>query len=81
MSDALAKDDLADVIRDVLSDVLSDLDGPRAYSVAEVAERLSVSQRTVYRLIEDGYLHRLPHVSLPRIAKPELEAFIAARAS
>ena len=37
---------------------LLDAAGPRAYTAAEVAERLGVSDDTVYRLINDGRLPR-----------------------
>lgn len=59
-------------------DRLYDVAGPRAYSVKEVAARLGVSSRTVYRLIERGHLAIVPHVAPPRIAAVELDRFIAA---
>jgi excisionase family DNA binding protein len=47
------------------------------YSVAEVAERLAVSPRTVRRWIHDGALvvHRLGRAV--RIAETDLRAFLA----
>jgi excisionase family DNA binding protein len=49
------------------------------YTIAEVAERLRVSTRTVRRWIEDGILvaHRISGVV--RIAENDLRAFLALR--
>jgi excisionase family DNA binding protein len=54
-------------------------DGPRAYSVAEVAERLKVSEATVYRLIKDGYLPTVPHLNPLRVATVTLDEFLAGK--
>jgi excisionase family DNA binding protein len=53
--------------------------GQRFSTVAEVAERLGVSDRTVYRWIANGELvaHRLG--GSVRISEADLELFLAAR--
>ena len=50
--------------------------GPRAYSPLEVAERLGVSDDTVYRLILDGHLPTVPHLPRKRVPAAALEAFM-----
>lgn len=51
--------------------------GPRAYSAAEVADRLGVSDETVYRLVRAGHLRKVPHLIRIRIAEDELARFMA----
>jgi excisionase family DNA binding protein len=51
--------------------------GPRAYSVAQVATQLEVSDQTVYRLIQSGVLPVVPHLNPQRVAARALEAFLA----
>jgi excisionase family DNA binding protein len=60
-------------------DRLAELGGPRAYSVAQVAQRLHVSTQTVYRLVRAGTLATVPHLSPPRIAASTLEDFMRGR--
>jgi excisionase family DNA binding protein len=54
-------------------------DAPKFFSIAYVAEALSVSARTVRRWIDRGELvaHRLGRVV--RIAESDLKAFLAVR--
>ncbi|MBO0863487.1 MAG: helix-turn-helix domain-containing protein [Mycobacterium sp.] len=59
-------------------DQLTDVAGPRAYSVATVANRLDVSEPTIYRLIKCGLLPTVPHLNPTRIAAAALEKFLAA---
>jgi excisionase family DNA binding protein len=87
MSDALL-DSIERAIEDALRltlpgvvDRLAEVGGPRAYSVAQVAERLSLSEPTVRRLIHDGLLPTVPHLSPARIAATALEEFLAQEAS
>lgn len=54
-------------------------DGPRAYSPAEVAARLDVSENTVRNLLARGQLRRVPHLDPIRIAAAELARFLEAR--
>jgi excisionase family DNA binding protein len=49
----------------------------RIYTVAEIAEILRVSPRSVYRLIEDGDLRAVPVGRLKRIPEGALEEFLA----
>ncbi|MFP4429391.1 MAG: helix-turn-helix domain-containing protein [Desulfovermiculus sp.] len=53
----------------------------RLYDVATVAQKLSISKATVYRMIELGQLpaHRMGLKYGYRIAKGDLEKFIAER--
>ena len=51
--------------------------GPRAYSVADVADRLDVSTSTVYRLIRDGRLPTVPNLTPPRISAAALVDYLA----
>ena len=60
-------------------DRLVELGGPRAYTVAQVAERLGVSEVTVRRLISAGQLPPVPNLSPPRVAAATLEAFLLGR--
>lgn len=55
---------------------LAAIAGPRAYSVVEVAERLGLSETTVRRLIQDGHLDTVPHLSPTRVAASTLDAFL-----
>ena len=55
--------------------------GPRAYSVADVAKQLDVSDQTIYRLIESDVLPAVPHLNPKRIASGALEAFLAGKSS
>jgi hypothetical protein len=57
-------------------DRLVELGGPRAYSVAGVADRLEVSEPTVRRLIRAGTLATVPHLSPPRVAASTLDDFL-----
>jgi excisionase family DNA binding protein len=50
--------------------------GPRAYGPAEVATRLGISRRSVYRLIQDGRLPIVPHLPEYRVSASALEAFM-----
>lgn len=50
-----------------------------AYTVAEVAAMLGVSDRTVDRFIEQGSLATLPYTARPRlVSKVELDRFVTA---
>jgi excisionase family DNA binding protein len=60
-------------------DRLAALAGPHAYSVTHVAERLSVSEQTVYRLIRDGHLTAVPHLKPVRIAASVVDEFLAGK--
>ncbi len=53
--------------------------GPRAYSVAQVAERLGLSHQTIYKLIRDGHLPTVPHLNPQRVAARALDEFLAGR--
>ena len=55
---------------------LLDAAGPRAYTAAEVAERLGVSDDTVYRLINDGRLPVIPHLPKRRVSVEALALFM-----
>jgi excisionase family DNA binding protein len=71
---------LADALSTALPGVVDQLarvGGPRAYSVAQVAERLEVSEQTVYRLIQAGHLPTVPHLNPQRIAASALEQFLS----
>jgi excisionase family DNA binding protein len=70
---------IAEALRNALPDVVDQLaaaGGPRAYSIAQVAERLEVSEQTVYRLIRAGRLSTVPHLSPLRVASHELDEFL-----
>jgi excisionase family DNA binding protein len=70
---------IADALRNALPgvvDELASIGGPRAYSVAQVAQRLDVSEATVYRLIEAGRLATVPHLSPTRIASSVLAEYL-----
>ncbi|HEY2303915.1 MAG TPA: helix-turn-helix domain-containing protein [Acidimicrobiales bacterium] len=71
-------DALANTLPGVV-DRLAETAGPRAYAVAQVAERLEVSDQTVYRLIKDGHLATVPHLSPTRIAAAALDEFLAGK--
>ncbi|HEY2301812.1 MAG TPA: helix-turn-helix domain-containing protein [Acidimicrobiales bacterium] len=60
-------------------DRLAEIGGPRAYSVHQVAERLEVSDNTVYRLISEGHLSTVPHLNPARVAATELDEFLAGK--
>jgi excisionase family DNA binding protein len=60
-------------------DQLAESAGPRAYSVTQVAERLEVSESTVRRLIADGHLAVVPHLSPVRVAAIALDEFLAGK--
>lgn len=62
-------------------DKLAAVGGPRAYSVHEVAERLAVSDQTVYNLIRSGRLAKVPHLDPVRVAASTLADFISGKAS
>lgn len=71
-------DALANTLPGVV-DQLATIGGPRAYSISHVAERLEVSDQTVYRLIHDGHLATVPHLNPARIAATELDDFLAGK--
>ena len=71
-------DALANTLPGVI-DTLAGLGGPRAYSVAQVAERLDVSEATVRRLIDAGHLTTVPHLNPKRIAMTALDDFMAGK--
>lgn len=52
-----------------------------AVSVRRAAELLDVSADTVTRLVKDGHLPRVPHVSIIRIPVAAIEAFAMAGAA
>ena len=58
-------------------DQLAAIAGPRAYSVTQVAERLEVSEQTVYRLIAAGHLRTVPYLSPQRISAGALDEFLS----
>jgi excisionase family DNA binding protein len=60
-------------------DRLAEVGGPRAYSVAQVAERLDLSESTVRKLIADGHLSTVPHLNPQRIAATALDEFLAGK--
>jgi excisionase family DNA binding protein len=60
-------------------DRLAGTAGPRAYSVTQVAERLGVSDQTVYRLIGAGHLATVPHLNPQRVAAAALDEFLAGK--
>jgi len=60
-------------------DALAAMGGPRAYSVEQIAERLDVSRQTIYRLIRNGDLAAVPHLTPIRIAASTLDDFLRAR--
>lgn len=73
---------LADALRNALPGVVGELvaiGGPRAYSVHEVAQRLCVSDQTVYNLIKLGQLATVPHLSPTRVAASALDEFLAGK--
>jgi excisionase family DNA binding protein len=53
--------------------------GPRAYSVAQVAERLDLSETTIRKLIRDGHLRTVPHLNPQRIAATALDEFLSTK--
>lgn len=69
---------LANVLPGVV-DQLAAIGGPRAYTAHQVAERLRVSDATVYRLIKDGDLPRVSHLSPVRVAATALDEFLAGK--
>jgi excisionase family DNA binding protein len=71
-------DALANTLPGVI-DQLAQLGGPRAYSVAQVADRLEVSEATVRRLIDAGHLSTVPHLNPKRIAVAALDEFLAGK--
>ncbi|HEY2300797.1 MAG TPA: helix-turn-helix domain-containing protein [Acidimicrobiales bacterium] len=80
LADALEQA-LADALARSLPDLLDRLEAAntRAYSVAEVAERLDVSESTVRRLIGAGHLPTVPHLTPQRIAGCALDDFLAGK--
>lgn len=60
-------------------DRLAEVGGPRAYSVAEVAARLDLSEASVRRLIAAGHLPTVPHLNPQRIAASALDHFLSRR--
>jgi excisionase family DNA binding protein len=74
-----ATDALQGAIVDLIERAVAALverEGPRAYSAAEVGERLGVSDDTVYRLVQAGQLRPVPHLSPMRISAAALAAFM-----
>jgi excisionase family DNA binding protein len=63
----------------VAVDQLATIGGPRAYTVAQVAGRLDVSETTVRRLIHDGHLAAVPHLNPTRVAAQALDEFLAGK--
>lgn len=53
--------------------------GPRAYTVAQVADRLEVSEATIRRLIDAGRLLTVPYLNPKRIAVTALDDFLAGK--
>ena len=51
----------------------------RGLTVADVADRLGASEKTVRRLLADGSLHHHRIGHLVRIAEEDFNAFVAAR--
>jgi excisionase family DNA binding protein len=82
---ATSVDTLARALADALADAVADAydrlppAGPRAYSVAEVAERLDVSDSTVRRLIATGHLATVAHLHPVRVAAATLDEFLAGK--
>lgn len=60
-------------------DRLATIGGPRAYTVAQVASRLEVSEPTVRRLVRSGRLPRVPHLEPLRVAASTLDEFLAGK--
>jgi len=58
-------------------DHIAETGGPRAYSIAQVAERLEISESSVRRLIADGHLPAVPHVNPTRVAATALDELLA----
>ena len=56
----------------------SDATGGSLYTVAEVAKRLKVSARLVYRLVETGELACYRIASAIRVAEEDMQAYLAA---
>ena len=52
---------------------------PHLDSVAQVADRLDISESSVRRLINDGLLPAVPHVNPTRIAATALDEFLAGK--
>jgi excisionase family DNA binding protein len=79
LDDALARA-VADTLTQTLPivvDRLAEVGGPRAYSVAQVADRLGLSEMTVRRLIADGHLPTVPHLNPQRVAASALAEFLS----
>jgi excisionase family DNA binding protein len=75
---------IGEALRNALPGVLDDLakmGGPRAYSVAEVADRLGVTEPTVRKLIHEGHLATVPHLSPTRISAVVLAEYLEGKAS
>lgn len=53
---------------------------PLAVSAQTAAEMLDLSVDTIERLVRDGHLHRIPHVSVIRITIESLTAFANGKA-
>lgn len=72
-------DALGELVTDALERAtarLLDQAGPRAYGPVEVAARLGISRRSVYRLIQDGRLPIVPHLPEYRVSAEALSAFM-----
>lgn len=52
-------------------------DGPRLYTLEQVAERLQVSRRKLYQLISTGQLRSVKLGTRRRVSEDALAAFIA----
>jgi len=73
---------VADAIERTLPTVvdrIADHVGPRAFTVAEAARALKISERSVYRLVADGRIAIIPHLSIKRIAASALDDFMRGR--
>jgi AraC-like DNA-binding protein len=62
-------------------DRLAEVGGPRAYSVAQVAERLNLSEPSVRRLIAADYIQTVPHLNPTRVAATALDEFLSKKAA
>ena len=53
-----------------------DMESSGYCTIDQVAAYLAVSRRTVYRMIEDGELHRYKHRGVARLAKREVRSLM-----
>lgn len=52
---------------------------PLVYTINEAAAALKVSTWTIYKLVREGKLTRVPHLHQCRIAKAEIERIVNER--